>query len=150
MPATNINLDGGSGLAANGSLLYVGNGLSPQSYIPKWNLKNVTSDTTNMGLNWRQHITTLHDGGTVTFDVHALPASAGRDGQTTGLYGASFASGLGAIFVSGAIRQFKEVFSDNTPEFFDATITDFSYDLGADKDIILHVTLMVTGQPILL
>ncbi len=152
----NINLPGGSGLAANGSLLYCGNGLSPQVYLiignlanVKWNLKNITADTSNMGLNWKQHITTMHDGGTVTFDIHALPNSAGIDGASTGLQGDSFATGLGSIFVTGAIRQWKEVFSDGTAEFFDATITDFAYDLANDKDILLHVTLMVTGQPTL-
>ena len=88
----NINLPGGSGLAANGSLLYCGNGLSPQTYLAignvsnvKWNLKNVTADTSNMGLNWKQHITTMHDVGTVTFDVHADPRiGGGIDGASTG------------------------------------------------------------------
>ena len=51
--------------------------------------------------------------------------------------------------MSGAVRQWKEIFSDGTVEFFDATITDFAYDLGVDKDILLHVTLMGTGQPTL-
>lgn len=151
----NVNLTGGSGVAAVGSILYLGNLLSPQTYLAlgnqgnfKWSLKNGTADTTNMGTAWKQHITTLHDAGTVTVMIHAVPGSPGIDASATGLEGDSFTTGLGSILVSGAVRQWKYIFADGTIVFFDATMTDFAYDDQVDKDIQLSITLQITGMPL--
>lgn len=149
-----INLSQGSGTPAVGTILSVSNLGSPQTFIPignasniKWNLKMGQADTTNQGTGWKQSIPTLGDPGTMTCDIHFIPGSAGRDGLSTGLEGHSFSSGLGYIFQNRQIRYYTLTFPDGTAEVFQAYISEFPIDADVTKDLMLHVTFQLTGQP---
>ena len=61
MSVTNVNLPGGSGLPAVGSVLWIASQGSPQVYNPignqgniDWSIKTEMADTTNQGTPWRQ------------------------------------------------------------------------------------------------
>lgn len=153
MPLVPNTLSQGSGIPAIGTILSLGNLGSPQVYNAvgnqgnvKWDPKNKHAETTNMGTAWTQFIPTISDGGSVTGEFHFIPGSSGSDGLTA-LEGHSFSSGLGYIFKNRQTRQWKLTFPDGTVEAFDAFITDFSIDASVDKDLMLHITLQVTGQP---
>jgi hypothetical protein len=154
MSIPNVTLAAGSGQAAVGSVLYIATNLSPNTFLPignqgdiKWDQKNKTADTTNQGLSFMQSIPTITDPGTVTVKMHMIPSSLSTD--SSGNFGHGFTSGLGQIFTSKQIRQFKFVFSDGvTTEYFEGYITDFPIDAAVEKDIEVELKIQVTGEPI--
>ena len=160
MSVTNVNLPGGSGLPAVGSVLWIASQGSPQVYNPignqgniDWSIKTEMADTTNQGTPWRQRIATLHDGDKLTAEIHFLPSGGGGahdgavfDGVTP--YSPSFANGLGAVFTQGQLRQYKIVFPDGTTWFMQAIITDFPINMDLTKDLICKVVFQISGEPL--
>ena len=156
MPLTPITLPGGSGIPAVGTILSISNLGSPPVFIPlgnvgniKWDMKTKSADTTNQGTVWEQSIPTLLSAGTVTFDIHFIPGSPGRDGLSSIVpEGHSFSSGLGYIFINQQIRTYTFRFPDGTLEVFTGYIEDFPIEAHVDKDLLSNIKLKVTGQPV--
>lgn len=153
MSVVNVNLNGG-GQPTVGSVIFVANVGSPQTFNPlgnlgnwKWGMKTKSVDVTNQGTPWTQAIPTIRDGSTITLDIHFVPQSAGSDG-TAGIEGHSFATGLGMIFTLGQTRSFKIVYPDGTTWYFTAFILDFPIDAQVEKDLMASLTLQVTGEPL--
>lgn len=155
MSIPNINLAGGSGIPAVGSILAVGNNGSPLLYNDVGNASNIKmglkaeqADTTNMGTVWKQSIPTLLDAGTMTVELHFIPDSVGQD-NTTGLEGHGFSAtgALGDIFAGREIRPWKITWPDGTFYIFNAFILDYPIDANVTKDLMINMTLQITGQP---
>jgi len=154
MSLINITLSGGAGIPAVGSVLFIANQGSPQTFRPignagnqKWDMKVKTADTTNQGTRWTQSIPTLFEGGTFTCDLHYIPGSTGAD--SSGAFGHDFTTGLGSVFVNGIISEFKLVYPNGVIAYFSGFIMDFPQDMNIDKDILANLKIQVTGQPIL-
>ena len=86
MSIENINLSGGSGVPAVGTILSVLTQTSPGDYLAIGNLGNwdlplerAVADTTNQGTIWKQSIGTLFDGGKISAEIHFVPGSPGID-----------------------------------------------------------------------
>lgn len=158
MSLENITLPGGSGIPSVGTVLSLFNGASPGVYNPignfsggDWNMKAVTADTTNMGTQWKQHIVTLLDGGTVDGEIFFVPDSEGQN-DTVGIVGHSFtgAGALGYIFVhqtSLGPQQYSLDFPDGSTAFFSATIDDFPLSISVEKPLMVKIKFGVTGAP---
>lgn len=153
MAITPITLSAGSGEATVGSILYLLNLQSPAVYNPvgnvgnmKMNMKVKDADTTNQGTIWTQGIPTLLEGGSYSFDLHFIPASAGSEGAV-GIEGHSFLSGLMWIFTQRQIRTWKLIWPDNSGVFFTAYISETPIDMNLEKDLMAAVVIKITGQP---
>jgi hypothetical protein len=153
MSIPNITLPGGSGIPAVGSILNLLVYNSPQTYKPvgnmgnlKWGMKTMDADTTNQGTIWKQGIPTLNDGGTITGDLHMIPASAGADYNANTLEGHSFDSGLGNIMINREVRQWRLDWPDGSGIYFSAYFTEYPVDMNLEKDMEANITLKVTGE----
>jgi hypothetical protein len=149
---TNINLSAGSGMAAVGSILSVATPGSPITYRPvgnagkqKWSPKSKTADTTNQGTNWTQLIATIRDGGTFTCELHFIPGSAAAD--SSGAFGHGFATGLGSFFEVGTLLFWELQFPNGTLFYFTGIIADFPIDMDPEKDLMVSMSISVSGQP---
>lgn len=147
----NVNLPGGSGIPAIGSVLSL---LSlAGGYVPignagnlKWGMSVENAPTTNQGTVWKQSIPTLRDGGELTCDLHFIPGSAGAD-VSGALEGHSFVDGLGFICRNADVRSWRLVWPDGSGMFFTAYLSKFPVDMSVDKDLIAAITLQLTGPP---
>jgi hypothetical protein len=154
MSNININLPYGSGEPGVNTILRLANLGSPQIYNPvgnvgniKWGLKNKGADTTNQGVSFTQSIPTVTDVGTFTADLHFIPSSTGSDG-VAGLEGHGFDSGLGQIFTLKQVRPWSVTFPDGTGAYFMGYILDFPIDAAIEKDLMVNMTIQVSGEPI--
>ena len=150
----NITLSGGPGIPAVGSVLSVATPGSPITYRPlgnagnqKWTLKRKTADVTNQGTPWTQIIGTLLDGGTFTCDLHFIPGSIALD--SSGAFGHGFASGLGALFTQflNALYSWQLTFPNGDIIYFTGAITDYTMDMNLEKDLLVNLSIMVSGEP---
>lgn len=156
----NITLPAGPGLPAVGSILSVANFGSPMTYLAignagnmKIGMKNKTADVTNQGTPWTQVIATLHDGGTFTCDLHFIPGSA----NTGSIEGHSFLTGIGALF-NGNISNVASGLAPNcfwqltwpngVTIYFEGPIVDFPVDMNLEKDLMISMTIQVSGEPV--
>lgn len=150
----NINLTGGSGVPAVGTILSVLTQTSPGVYLAIGNLGNwelplerSTADTTNQGTIWEQSIGTLFKGGDIPAEIHYVPGSPGVD--TSGAFGHGFSTGLGALFL-----QFNQLlnFSLTAPGgqqcFFSGHIVKFPLTFDLTKDIMVKMVIKVSGAPV--
>lgn len=156
MSLVNVTLNtnnSAGGEAAVGSVLWIGTNGSPTTYKPlgnvgneDWPLKLNEVDVTNQGTNWKRMLGTLFDGGKFTAEIFFIPNSPGND--SSGAFGHSFATGLGAVFTAGQPVPWKLVFPDGTIEYFVGTITDFPINMDLTKALSIKMVITVTGQPI--
>lgn len=157
----NITLPEGPGLPAVGTVLSISQFTSPQTYIPVGNvgnikigMKNKTTDVTNQGTPWTQIIATLHQGGTLTCDIHAIPGSVGNDG---GIMGHGFISGLGS-FMNGFTTNVPSTLAGNcfwrlqwpngATIFFTGPIAEYSWDMNLEKDVLINMSIEISGEPV--
>lgn len=153
MSLTNINLSAGPGIAAVGSILSVATPGSPVTYRPvgnvgnqKWNMKRKTADVSNQGTAWTQTIGTLGDGGTFTADVHFIPGSVAAD--SSGAFGHGFISGLGYLYTNNITAYWSLTAPNGQIAYFVGFISDFPLDLNVEKDMMVNITITVSGEPI--
>lgn len=153
MANVNINLPYGAGEAAVNTILRLANLGSPQIYNPvgnvgniKWGPKNKGADTTNQGVSFTQSIPTVTDVGTMTCDLHFIPSSVGVDG-TVGIEGHGFTSGLGQIFTLKQIRPWSLTYPDGTGMYFLGYILDYPVDAAIEKDLMVNMTIQLSGEP---
>jgi predicted secreted protein len=140
------------------TLLKLGNAGSPETFNTVANVGNiggltlsgnvvdVTSHST--GVPWRQKIVTLLDAGELTCQLFFIPAGGAPAG---GVIGHDFTAGLGLVFTSRALRNYKLVFPDTgaTTWSFSAYITKFSMTSPTPTVLEATVTFSATGQPTL-
>jgi hypothetical protein len=154
MSIENINLSGGSGVPAVGTILSVLTQTSPGVYLAIGNLGNwdlplerAVADTTNQGTIWKQSIGTLFDGGKISAEIHFVPGSAGID--PSGAFGHGFASGLGYLFTQfNTLLNFSLTAPGGQQCFFTGHITKFPLSFDLTKDIMVKMEITVSGQPV--
>jgi len=145
------------GIPAINTWLYLGASDSPATFTnPIANVGDIAGPgltaavvdvTSHSALNpWREKLTTLLDGGQVTFPLFFDP------GDTT-----SHQLLLG-VFAARSIREYKLRFPDgryagnpsaDTIWFFSASIKDFKMDAKVADVLRASITLEVTGEPII-
>ncbi len=106
-------------------------------------LARSTIDVTNhdSAADYREFITGTLDGGEVTFDVNYLPADPDHDATT----------GLIAVFESGAITNFKLIFTDSgtTTWDFAGLVVGFEVSAAIEDQLKASCTIKLSGQPTL-
>jgi len=135
------------GIPAINTLLYLGAaGSPPGGYTLIANVGDITGpsmsaavvDVTShsTAVPWREKITTLLDGGTVTFPLVFDPGDSNH--QT-----------LLGVFVNRQQRGYKLQFPDpgQTTWYFDAYIDKFSEDMKVAGGIMASVSFVITGEP---
>ena len=154
MSIENINLTGGSGVPAVGTILSVLTQTSPGDYLAignlgnfDWPLKRATADTTNQGTIWQQSIGTLFDAGEIPVEIHYVPGSPGID--TSGAFGHGFTSGLGSLFLQfNTLLNFSLTAPGGQQAFFTGHIVEFPLTFDLTKDIMLKMKIKCSGQPV--
>jgi hypothetical protein len=154
MSIENITLSGGSGIPAVGTILSVLTQTSPGDYLAignmgniDWPLSRATADTTNQGTPWKQSVGTLFTGGDISAEFHYVPGSAGID--PSGAFGHGFASGLGYLFTQlNTLLNFSITGPGGQQIFFTGHITKFPLAFDLTKDIMVKMTIEVSGQPV--
>jgi hypothetical protein len=154
MSVQNITLPYGNnagGEAAVGSVLSVAVPGSPTNYLfvgnagnQKWPLAVKNADVTNQGTAWTRSIPTLFEGGKFTVDIYFIPSST----NTATIEGHSFASGLGSLFTTATICQWKLQFPDGVTWYFSGYILDFNIDMAVDKALTIPMSIQIVGEPI--
>lgn len=89
---------------------------------------------------YREFISTVLDGGEVTFDIGYVPSNS-THGPAAG--------GLLDDYENGNIVTYNLVFPDSTTWTFTAIVTGFETQVVVDGDLKASVTFKVTGQPTL-
>ncbi len=131
-----------------GTFLKRGDGGSPETFTTIAEVKSLTwtmsakqDDVTthSSAVPWRQFISTLLDGGTITFDINFVPQ------ETT----QSYTSGVFSDFATRTKRDYQWVFPDSghTVWAFTATIQDFKPTAPTDGVLTASITLKLSGQP---
>jgi hypothetical protein len=152
MPLSNLDLVYGPGQPAVGTILSVGSLGSPLTYRPvgnagnlKWDQSATTADVSNQGSPFKQKIPTMIDPGSLTLDLHYIPGSVGAD--SSGNEGHGFTSGLGSLFTQRLVVPWKLAFPDGTTEYFLGFISKYPIDANLEKDLMINMTIDVTGEP---
>lgn len=133
------------------TLLQRGNAASPEVFTTvanvgdmSWGLQanvvDVTSHST--GVPWHEKLTTLLDGGDVTFPLFFVPSSSGQAGHND-------TSGLMEDFTNRTIRNWKLIFPDQaaTTYYFSASINKFQIESKVADVLRASVSFAVTGEP---
>lgn len=89
---------------------------------------------------YREFLSTVKDGGEVSFEIGYVPTEA-----THGVA----AGGLLNDFDAGTINAYSVTFPDATVWSFSAVVTGFEAGMPVDGDLTASVTFKVTGQPTL-
>lgn len=148
-------------VSAHGTRLYQGansggNSTWPGDYTSGWvaevksitwgGLERETIDVTShsSGGGYRQFVNGLLNGGNVDFELNFVPTEGTHD----------FATGLGADFESGVIRDFAIEIPDGamagggaTYYLFSAIVETFELGFDIDNVVTATVSLKVAGQP---
>lgn len=96
-----------------------------------------TIDVTNMDSGgWREFITSLKDGGEVSFDCNFLPAAATH-------------VALMQDFVDSVISEYSLVWTDSGTSTwtFDGLVTSFQPNAAIDDALTASVTIKMSGAP---
>jgi len=137
--------------SAHGTLLKLGDGGSPtENFTTIAECKNIDGpqlanddiDVTNQGsVGWKESISGLHDGGTVSVELNFLPQNATQ----------SFAAGVLAHFNDGLRHNYQLVFPDPgaTTWTFAARVKNAAPTAPVDGVLALKVDFTITGQPTL-
>lgn len=153
MSIENINLSGGSGVPAVGTILSVLTQTSPGDYLAignlgvmDWPISRAVAETTNQGTVWDQSVGTLFTGGEFSAEFHYVPGSVGID--PSGAFGHGFASGLGFLFNQfNTLLYFSLTFPGGQQIFFTGHIVKFPISMDFSKDLIVKMAIKVSGQP---
>ena len=97
-------------------------------------LEAATAEVTSRGSGgWREYITTLKDGGEITFDVNFLPGTNGH-----------------AVLIddwrAGTLRNYKVIFPDGSEWLVPALVTKVSPDASLEDQLSAEITLKVSGE----
>lgn len=106
-------------------------------------LQQATAEVTNQLSTgrYREFISTVKDGGEITFEIGFIPDDATHD-VTTGLL---------SVFESGLINDFKIIFPDTavTTWTLSGLVTGFELSEPVDGDLTASVTIKISGEPTL-
>jgi len=129
-------------IKAQGTLLQLGTVASPQTFAAVANVTGITGpdgqkpdiDVTNLSDVARRFLTGLPDFGSVSLELNYSPDETTHDT-------------LYALFLSGALRQWRILFSNATTYLeFNATVQTFPFQFAIDDVVKITVGLRVSGQ----
>ena len=138
-------------IAGYGTLLQAGDGAATEVFATIAEVKDISGpglemtqeeatshDSTN---GWREFVSTLADGGEVSFEVNFIPTDGTQDAST----------GLIADFEARTLRNFQLVFPDtgSTTWGFAANVSGFEPAEPVDGLLTASVTLKISGEPTL-
>ena len=135
--------------AAKGTLIKLGDGASPEVFTTIAEVTNIggpeieqdSLDVSHHGVDYKQFVGGLKDGGEVALELNYLPADGTHNAAT----------GLLKDLNDGVLRTFQLVFTDTslTTWVFSALVTRFAPGAPVDGKLGLSVTLKVSGTPTL-
>lgn len=131
-------------ISSFGTLLQRGDGADPEVFSTIAEVKDIkppalsadTEEVTHQDSpgGWKEYLSTLLDGGEVTFDLNFIPTDTGHLALITDM-------------TNRVKRNFKVIFPDGTPWSFTALVTGFEPDAPVSGTLSASVTLKVSGQP---
>jgi predicted secreted protein len=126
----------GTLLKRNGTTIAEVNNISG----PSFSMGTMETTSHDSAGGWKQFVTTLKDGGEVSFEINFDPVAA-----THGT------SGLLDDFVDGTLQTFTITFTDtaHTVWTFTAYVTKFSPSMPVEGKLGASVTLKLSGAPTL-
>lgn len=139
-------------LPAINTLLQVGNGVSPEAFTTIANVSSISGpslaativDVTSMssGNPWREKVTTLLDGGDVSFDVFWIPTETSQKNLLTLFQ----ERGQGT---AGVPIDFKLVFPDTAHTFylFSGFISKLNLTEAVADVVKAACTITISGEP---
>lgn len=143
----------GPGLTATGTLIQVGNGISPETMQTIANATDLTLpvktdivDVTAFCDQWHRRIPTLNDMGTIAFKVYWEPEEpTHRNSANGGTVGA----GLRFLLVQRLLRDYSFVYPDGNAatDSFPAYVTMFSITAKVGGVYEASVELANSGAP---
>lgn len=128
--------------AALGTLLYRGDGATPETFDLIASISNFSGPTTALGVenntthddDWAENVGAVPDGGEITIEVEHDPADPSHTVMLTDL------AGRGA-------QNYKMIFPDTSVTLFSALVSAFAPAAPVAGKLTASVTLSVTGEP---